>query len=242
LLELLWADVNLWQSIHDGDSPSQIGSYISQKHGLRFPMIPLAVWREIARRPESRNRLFQFHRDASVIIGREIHLHGGGDFLTVWHGLESKLSNADLGGLFWEFLFYPALDHRHAIAGRQFSVNELEALRLAALKFATELKWCAANPNIVPPPLAANPSHRKSGIERARSIEQMVAKLLKNPALSNYQLAGSSPTDPKDAALKIAATARKLVELRECKSVINYSERRAGRTIGRKPSRFPKGC
>jgi hypothetical protein len=41
LLEMLWADVHLWQSIHDEDSPSEISLYISQKHGLRFPAIPL---------------------------------------------------------------------------------------------------------------------------------------------------------------------------------------------------------
>jgi hypothetical protein len=240
LLELLWADVNLWQSIHDEDSPSDISLYISKKHGLRFPAIPLAVWREIACRPDLRERLFQFHRDENAITGSEITIHGDADFLTVWCGLDNKLSGDALGNLVWQFLFYPAHDHRHLIAALRLSVDELEFFRLAAKKFAAAVQWCAANPGILTQQLASNPSHRNSGIERARSIEAMVAELLNSPSKSNYRLAGSSSSDPKDAALKMAAVARRLVELREFKRVAQYSELRAGRTIGRKPRRHSK--
>ena len=240
LLELLWADVNLWQRIHDGDDGLNNSSYIQRKHGLRFPSIPLAVWREIATRLKARDRLFRFHRDESIVSGSEIRLHGACDFRTVWTELLPKMPENILGELFWSYLFEPALDHRHLIAQHQLSPDQLKTLRVAAFKFAAELNWCAANPGIVPPPLASNPRHRKSDVDRTRAIEALVKKLIENPDLSNYELAGSKASDPKDAALKIAATARRLVELRECKSVARYSELRAGRTIGRKPRRHSK--
>ena len=234
LLEILWADVNLWQCIRDADSPFEISYYISQKHGLRFPEIPVAVWIEIGSRPKSRDYLFRLHRDHG-----EIQLDGASDFYIVGCALQSKLPPESLGSLFWNYLSNPALDHRHIIAALRLSPDQLETMRLAATKFASELKWCAGNPNIVPPPLASNPKHRAGSVERARAIEAMVTKLLINPSLSNYRLAGSSSANPKDTELKIAAAARQLVELREGKPVARYSARRNGRTIGHKPPSSP---
>ena len=235
LLELLWADPDFWQIIHDGEDIFFINSYIARKYGLCLPIIPVGVWREIAKSNHLRDRLFKFHRDDG-----EIRLDGGGDRTSLGFAWNTKLTQEDLGRLLWDFLVYPGLDHRHTVAALRWPINQLEALRLATQRLERALIWSTANPGVIPPPFASNPRHRKGDIGRVRAVEEMVKRLLKNPELSNYHLAGSTPCDPMDSVLKIVAVARRLMELREGKAVRRYSEQRDGKTIGRKPRRPKK--
>lgn len=235
LLEIIWADPDIWQFVHDGDDPDGIWFYISQSYGLRFPKLPIPLWRELAAHPESHARLFRFGRDTG-----EISFDGGSDFRIVWLSLQNRLPEQALGQVFWKYLYEPNLDHRYVIASLQLSLAELDALRLAAQSFAKELEWCERNEGVVPPQSAPKPGHRPPSLQRARTVEAMVKALLENPRLSDDELAGASQNDPKDDRRKMAADARRLVECREGKWVAKYSESRDGRIIGRKPPRTAK--
>jgi len=225
LLEILWADIQLWKLVAKYKPPEDIAADIHRRYGLKFPPLPVAAWRQMAWSPQKRELLFNrlrigFSSKFDDIAFRE---------------LRQKLPPTLAGDLLFEYLYEPGSDHLNVLASQKLSPPTLAYLRRAVAKLLNNISWCQRNPGLIPPRLAPAPRHRAKTVERARKIEEMVNRLLDNPALSDYELAGDV-----DAFRKVAAEARQLVELREGEAVKRYSEQRDGRVIGRKPRRTRK--
>jgi hypothetical protein len=211
LLEILWADPKLWELVAGNKPLGQIVDYCRQHYGFEFPPLPPVVWRQMVWRPQKRATLFQVS-GVRFARGRDLNT-----FLEL------------------EYLEEPGLSHLHRLASQKLNARALAYLRQAVQKLAQDLAWCERHPGVIPPPLAPTLPHRTPDINRARKVEKMVARLLKDPDLSDYQLGGGD-----DAKRKMAAEARTLVELREGEVVKRYSENRGSRIIGRKPRRVSK--
>ena len=225
LLEILWADIRLWKSVAKKLPPQEIVADVHRWYGLQFPEIPVAAWNQMVRQPQKREILFNL-----LHIG-----FGTEDENIAIQELNQKLPPKLAGKLLYEYLLSPGSTHSNLLAAQEFSPAVLACLRKAVVKLRDGIAWCQKNPGLIPPTLAPSPRHRPRDVERVRFIEQMVKRLLDNPALSDYGLAGKNASNRK-----LAAEARQLVELREGQAVERYSELRDGKVIGRKPRRLRK--
>lgn len=220
LLEILWADVLLWKSVAKYMPPEDIAAFIRRRYGLKFPPLPVAVWQQMVWQPQKRETLFNL-------------LHIGFNTEVDWGALRElgqKLPPKLAGELLFKYFYSPGSDHTNVLASQNISLHALAYMRKAVVKLLKNISWCEQNPGLIPPDFAPAPRHRSKDVERVRKIEEMVKRLLENPALSDYELAGGV-----DALRKVAANARQLVELREREAVKRYSELRDGRIFGRKP-------
>jgi hypothetical protein len=225
LLDILWADIRLWKSVAKKLPPQEIAADIHRWYGLQFPEIPVAAWNQMVRQPQKRKILFNL-----LHIGFGTEADNGSI-----QELNQKLPPKLAGKLLYEYLLSPGSTHSNLLASQEFSPAALACLRKAAVRLCEGISWCEKHPGLIPPTLAPAARHRPKEVARARTIEQMVKRLLDNPALSDYGLAGKNASNRK-----LAAEARQLVELREGQAVERYSELRDGKVIGRKPRRLRK--
>jgi hypothetical protein len=223
--EILWADPELWQLVADNKPASVISGYLRRIHSVEVPPVPAQAWREMVRNPAKRQELFallqiRFVDDQNSVAYEEIC---------------EKLPPRLIGQLARHYLESPTNDYRHLVASHRLSASALACLRQFLVRLNADFTWCEKHPEVIPPPLAPKPRHRRREVEQVRQIEGLVTRLLADSSLSNYKLARDEKGRVSDAVRMLAAKAKKLIELREQVRVANYSERRDGRTIGRKP-------
>jgi len=146
------------------------------------------------------------------------------------------------GNLLWEYFFGPAQSHLDRLASFKLDRHTLAYLGKSINKLVAEVAWCERNPGVIPPPLVPHPRHRAHDVKRARDIEQMVTRLLENPALTDSEMGQEYAKKQKSedygtTGRKLAAEARNLAQWREGKAVERYIAKSGGRVFGRKPRR-----
>lgn len=237
LMEILWADTTLWKQVANNAPPEAIAGDIRKRYGLLFRPLPPIVWQQMVLRPEKRMRLFQL-LDVQFLHGADK------DALRM---LFEKLPPPVAGNLLWEYFFGPAQSHLDRLASFKLDRHTLAYLGKSINKLVAEVAWCKRNPGVIPPPLAPHPRHRAQDVKRARDIEQMVTRLLENPALTDSKMGQEYAKKQKSedygtTGRKLAAQARNLVQWREGKAVVRYTAKCGGRVFGRKPPRSAKAA
>jgi hypothetical protein len=232
LMEILWADTKFWKQVANNAPPEAIAADIRKRYELQFPPLPPIVWQQMVRQPEKRTRLFQL-LDVQFLHGADK------DALRM---LFEKLPPAVAGNLLWEYFFGPAQSHLDRLASFKLDRHTLAYLGKSINKLVAEVAWCERTPGVIPPPLVPHPRHRAHDVKRARDIEQMVTRLLENPALTDSEMGQEYAKKQKSedygtTGRKLAAEARNLAQWREGKAVERYIAKSGGRVFGRKPRR-----
>ncbi len=229
LLEILWADPRLWRRIRNSSEPKPGVDFIAQAYGLQFPVIPKAVWLELANALRARKSFFEKLISMWSIGYRPVYRED------VIQELERKIPRYLAGDLLWEYIESEFPRQTFVVASQQFSPAALHVLDQVLKHIRDDVQWCLAHPGQILPELAPQGKGRPPDPQKALDVEQMVAWLFEDPTLSDGELARGFDGKSNPTRRKLASTARQLVKWRHGFDPRHYVETKDGKTIGRRP-------
>jgi hypothetical protein len=230
LLEIIWADVEFWQSVKKPESDYWGASdAVASRFGLALPSLESGVWQWFAKDERRRRKLFE------VIASQPWRLYP----------LVQSVSMPE-DSLLLEILHpYIGVDTenpRRKLASMQLPAGVLRRLCESGAHLAKDAKWCLEHPNDLPPVSVPHKRGRPSAVERARLIEQLAALIRKYRSETDERIAGlyleGNPSAREkhipQTLRKMAGEAKRLLEVREDIRSAHYIN---DENRGRRPSR-----